>query len=38
MPKPIDDLVRMHDIETLYELMVKNKEWMILLGASGSLP
>lgn len=37
MPKPIDDLVRMHDIETLYELMAEDEDWMIQLDAAEGL-
>ncbi|MBI5297883.1 MAG: hypothetical protein HY869_20580 [Chloroflexi bacterium] len=37
MPKPIDELVRMHDIETLYELMAEDEDWMIQLDAAEGL-
>lgn len=37
MPKPIDELVRMHDIETLYELMAEDEDWMTQLDAAEGL-
>lgn len=37
MPKTIDELVRMHDIETLYELMAEDEDWMIQLDAAEGL-
>ena len=37
MTSQIDDLVKMHDIESLYELMTENDEWLIQLEAAEGL-
>lgn len=37
MPTQIDELVKMHDIETLYELMTEDEEWLIQLEAAEGL-
>jgi len=37
MASQIDDLVKMHDIETLYELMTEDEEWLIQLEAAEGL-
>lgn len=37
MPKPIDELVKMHDLETLYELIAEDEDWMIQLDAAEGL-
>ena len=37
MTSQIDDLVKMHDIESLYELMTENEEWLIQLEAAEGL-
>ena len=37
MASQIDELVRMHDIETLYELMTEHEEWLIQLEAAEGL-
>lgn len=37
MPKAIDELVRMHDVETLYDLMAEDEDWMIQLDAAEGL-
>lgn len=37
MSNQIDDLVRMRDIETLYELMTEDEEWLIQLEAAEGL-
>jgi hypothetical protein len=37
MPKPVDELVKMHDIQTLYELMAEEEDWMIQLDAAEGL-
>lgn len=37
MPKPIDELVKMHDLQTLYELMAEDEDWMNQLDAAEGL-
>lgn len=37
MPKAVDELVRMRDLESLYELMVGHDDWMIQLDAAEGL-
>ena len=37
MPTQIDELVKMHDIETLYELMTEYEEWLTQLEAAEGL-
>lgn len=37
MPTQIDDLVKMHDLETLYELMTEDEEWLTQLEAAEGL-
>ena len=37
MPHQIDELVRLRDIETLYELMTEDEEWLIQLEAAEGL-
>jgi len=37
MSNQIDDLVRMRDIETLYELMTEDEEWLTQLDAAEGL-
>lgn len=37
MPKQVDELVKMRDFETLYELMAEHEDWMIQLDAAEGL-
>jgi len=37
MPTQIDELVKMRDIETLYELMTEDEEWLVQLEAAEGL-
>jgi len=37
MPGDIDELVKMRDIETLYELMTEDEDWLMQLEAAGGL-
>lgn len=37
MPKQVDELVKMRDVETLYELMAEHEDWMIQLDAAEGL-
>ena len=37
MPKAVDELVKMRDVESLYELMVGHDDWMIQLDAAEGL-
>jgi hypothetical protein len=37
MPKQVDELVKMRDVETLYELMAEHEDWMFQLDAAEGL-
>ena len=37
MPKPVDELVRMRDLQTLFELMSEDENWMTQLDAAEGL-